>query len=354
LKILLLGDYSALHKNLQDGLIELGHDVTLVSHGDGWKQIGNDISLQSKRKGWIGKLDRKYIRPIKLISQLKGYDVVQFIGPLLFSQSFGYNEKLISYLIKHNKKSFLLAAGDNSIYWEHARQLRYWPNEEARAIDGETKYIWAKPSMKRWNHKMAGMVDGIIPITYSYAIGHEQFKNLCNTIPIPVDISKIQYQDNIVKDKIIIFHGLNRIGFKGTKYIKKAMEIIKEKYPDKVDIIIKGNMPLKEYLKLLKKTNIILDQTFGYNYGVNAVFSLALGKVTLSGCEPECLKEFKIKSSPVINILPDVDQIVSVLEELVQHPEKIPEIGKASRKYAEDLHDYKKIAQQYIDTWNNA
>jgi len=354
MKILLLGDYSALQLNLQEGLIELGHDVTLVSHGDDWKKIGNDISLQSKKKGFIGKLERKYILPLKLLPKLIDYDIVQFIGPILFSQSFGYNEKLISYIIKHNKKSFLLAAGDNSIYWENARKLRYWPNEEARSIDGETKYTWAKPRIRRWNYKMASMVDGIIPITYSYAIGHEQFGNLCNTIPIPMNISQIQYHDNIVNDKIVLFHGLNRIGFKGTKYIKKAMEIIKARYPDKVEIIIKGNMPLNEYLEVIQRTNLILDQTFGYNYGVNAVYSLAMGKVTLSGCEPECLKEFNIESSPVINILPDVDQIVSVLEDLVLHPEKIPEIGKASRKYAEELHDYKKIAQQYIDTWNNA
>ncbi|PHR59451.1 MAG: glycosyltransferase [Arcobacter sp.] len=354
MKILLLGDYSALQQNLKEGLVELGHEVTLVSHGDDWKKLDNDISLQSKRKGLIGKLDRKYFRPIKLIPQLTGYDVIQFIGPLLFSQSFGYNEKLISYLIKHNKKSFLLVAGDNSIYWKNARNLKYWPNEEARAIDGETKYIWNKNRMVRWNTKMATMVNGIIPIVYEYKVGHEKFSNLYQTIPIPVNIKNITYQENIIKNKIIIFHGLNRPGFKGTKYIKKAMEIIKEKFPEKVEIVIKGNIPLKEYLKLIQKTNIIIDQTYGYSYGVNAVFSLALGKVTLAGCEPECLKEFNIESSPVINILPDVDQIVSVLEELVLHPETIPVIGKASRKYAEELHDYKMIAQKYVDTWNNA
>lgn len=354
MKILLLGDYSALHQNLKEGLVALGHDVTLVSHGDGWKKTYNDISLQSPHKGWFGKIDRKYIRPIRLLPKLVGYDVVQFIGPLLFSQSFNYNERLIHHLIKHNKKSFLLAAGDNSIYWKNTHRLRYWPDEKARAIDGETKYIWDKPSMVRWNNKMAKMVNGIIPIIYEYVVGHEKFENLCNTIPIPMNISKVQYQENIVKDKIIIFHGLNRIGFKGTKYIKKAMEIIKERYPDKVEIIIKGNMPLVEYLELIKTTNIIIDQTYGYTYAVNGVYSLALGKVTLAGCEPECLTEFKIDTSPVINILPDVDQIVSVLENLVLHPETIPKIGKASREYAEKLHDYKKIAQQYIDTWHNA
>ena len=37
MKILLLGDFSAVHKNLKDGLLELGHDVVLASDGDGFK-----------------------------------------------------------------------------------------------------------------------------------------------------------------------------------------------------------------------------------------------------------------------------------------------------------------------------
>ena len=355
MKILLLGDFSAFHKNLKEGLCELGHEVTLVSHGDSWKKISNDISLQSPHKGIRGKLDRKYIRPIKLLPKLSGFDIIQFINPLQFSQSFNYNGKLISLLIKRNKKSFLVAAGDDSFYFKFAPNMKYSPLPTSIEIDENNRRpVWEKKKTIRWNHTMANLVNGIIPIMYEYAQGYKEFSNLQATIPIPMNIKDITYKENVVKDKIVIFHGLNRPGFKGTAQISQAMDIIQKRYPDKVETIIKGNMPLDDYLDLLDRTNIIIDQIYSYSYGVNAVYSLAMGKVTLSGCEPECLKEFNVENSPIINITPEVSQIVSVLEELIIHPEKVLEIGKLSRKYAEELHDYKKIAQKYIDTWNNA
>ena len=46
MKILLLGDYSAVNKYLKEGLVALGCDVTLASNGDSWKNIpGADMYL---------------------------------------------------------------------------------------------------------------------------------------------------------------------------------------------------------------------------------------------------------------------------------------------------------------------
>ena len=47
MKILLLGEYSAIHKNLREGLISLGHEVNLASNGDGWKLQQQNNSLQN-------------------------------------------------------------------------------------------------------------------------------------------------------------------------------------------------------------------------------------------------------------------------------------------------------------------
>ena len=43
MKILLLGEYSRLHSSLKEGLVKLGHEVTIVSSGDGMKQFKTDI-----------------------------------------------------------------------------------------------------------------------------------------------------------------------------------------------------------------------------------------------------------------------------------------------------------------------
>jgi len=37
MRILLVGEYSRLHNSLKEGLVKIGHDVFLLSRGDGFK-----------------------------------------------------------------------------------------------------------------------------------------------------------------------------------------------------------------------------------------------------------------------------------------------------------------------------
>ena len=45
MKILLLGEYSRLHNSLKEGLIALGHEVTIVGCGDKFKKFPVDYSI---------------------------------------------------------------------------------------------------------------------------------------------------------------------------------------------------------------------------------------------------------------------------------------------------------------------
>jgi hypothetical protein len=99
LKILLLGEFSALHKNLKEGLVALGHDVTIASDGDGWKGIKGDVFLGSSKSGVLGKID-KAINLIKVIPDFKDYDVVQFMAPVLFPNVLGINRFIVKNIIK--------------------------------------------------------------------------------------------------------------------------------------------------------------------------------------------------------------------------------------------------------------
>ena len=85
MKILLLGEFSALHKNLKDGLVDLGHDVILASDGDGFKNITRDIDLRPKLPSFLGKIEIRIKLLIYLFTKFKNFDVVQLINPYLFS-----------------------------------------------------------------------------------------------------------------------------------------------------------------------------------------------------------------------------------------------------------------------------
>ena len=91
------------------------------------------------------------------------------------------------------------------------------------------------------------------------------------------------YIKNTIKKKIIIFHGLNRFGFEDAKYIEDAFKVLSKKYPDDIELIIRGRMPLNCYLEILSKANIVIDQTNTYSLGVNGICALAIDKVVMGG-----------------------------------------------------------------------
>ena len=46
MRILLVGEYSRLHNSLKEGLVQLGHEVVLLSSGDGFKNFPSDIIIK--------------------------------------------------------------------------------------------------------------------------------------------------------------------------------------------------------------------------------------------------------------------------------------------------------------------
>ncbi|MFG7351466.1 hypothetical protein ACGMNB_10765 [Shewanella oncorhynchi] len=355
MKILLLGEFSALHKNLKEGLVELGHDVTIASAGDGWKHIDGDVDFGSNKKGYLGKIER-LLKLINVVPKFKNYDVVQFIAPVLFPKLLGLNLIITNYIIKNNKSIYLIGAGatDQITGIADFCENSYKYPQLYKEIKKSNPKMWSqtKPGRK-YNQWFFNKINGYIPIMYEYAQGYRMLNHnkLCSTVPIPMNIDKIQYKDNVVGDKVVIFHGLNREGVKGTPIIREAMEKIQHDYPNDVECIIDGKMSLDVYLQFLSRVNIVIDQAYSVSTGVNGVYNLAMGKVVVGGGELEYLKEFNLEKSPIIPIEPTCQNIYDQLRFLIENKSEITKIGKESRNFAEKFHDYKNIAQQYIDIW---
>ena len=81
---------------------------------------------------------------------------------------------------------------------------------------------------------------------------------------------------------------------------------------------------------------------------------MAKGKVVFTGAEQKWLDYYNLQENTVaINAFPDAQQIAEKLEWLIANPEKIIEIGANARAFIEKHHNYKMIAQRYIDKWNS-
>ena len=129
-------------------------------------------------------------------------------------------------------------------------QLDYWPFKGC-----EDDFL-----LNTQTHKdVVNMSNFIIPTFYDYtepwALHKDSVEN--NTF------AQIQLQSNLFprkKDRVIFFHGLNSECKKGTKYIRKALENIQQKYTNDVEVIIDGYMPQEKYLALMKKADVVIDQ----------------------------------------------------------------------------------------------
>lgn len=358
MKILLLGEYSGLFNSLKEGLVELGHNVTLISDGDGFKNYPSDYSWRVSNFGSLNPYF-SLLKGLSLFPKFTGFDIVYVVSPNIICGKPYFGPLLFNFLKRYNGKVFLCGAGMTAKifkYWYDSKGTKYnkYVNGYADEVGGDINrfYLYSSKLLKD-EMEILSIVDGYIPIMYEYAVPFLNHPKCCKTIPIPINPHKYDYSDNIVKDKIRIFHGKTKT-CKGGEYILKAFENLSTKYTKEVEFITKGNIPFDKYIPYLRTMNIIVDDANAYSLGMNALFSMSMGRIVLGGAEE--LGDMNLGYStknPAFNIISDVKNISDTLENLITNRETLVEKGIQSRKFVEDEHDYIKIAQNYLEVWNS-
>ena len=355
-RVLLLGDYSGFNKNLKKGLEELGCNVTLFSNGDYWKKIsgGDDILYNISSDRLINKFNDRIIQPIINRKRFYGYDIVQSIHEVVFEPYI--NSLMLNTIKERNGQLFINKCGNSvTVYraWK-AGKLGYYifdgnPDKYKRYTSNRISDILARKS-EDYVDKIA---DGIVPMGYEYAVGISGYRNRKPTIAQPIDLSELDYSPNIVKDRIVFYHGITRSADKGSDYIQKAFEIIQRKYPNDVKMIIADKMPYDKYIETIKKANVIVDDCKGLGWGMNSCIAMALGRLAMSHATRESYEEFGLRETPIFCITHDVNQIVSQIESIIEKRNSIEEMGFKSREFVENNHDCIKVAEKYIKVWCN-
>ncbi|RED48453.1 glycosyltransferase [Seonamhaeicola aphaedonensis] len=376
MKILLLGEYSNFHNSLKKGIESLGHKVVIAGRNDGFKSYPVDISFDPVV---TVKKPLRYIRGIiyrvckfdisiyeivflflKNKKKLKNFDVVQFINEYPIKSTPFFDRFLLKSIFKHNNKVFISACGDDVIYLNyllntslpHHILTPYIKNPKLKKhFKFSLNYL--SKSHKKLHDYVVKHSNGFIPADMDYEMAYKDLSIAKPLIPFPINTDAIKYNPLKVKDKIHIFHGINRVNFykKGNDYFCEALKHIQNKYKDRVIITEVTSIPYKEYIKLYNKCHILLDQVYAYDQGYNALEAMAQGKVVFTGISKQFTEYYNINKTIGIHTIPNVDKIVNDLIYLIENPKKIEEISKNSRAYILEYHDYKKVAQQYIDCW---
>lgn len=360
MKILLIGEYSGLNKELKSSLVALGHEVTLAAACDFWKKFDADISLGHGDNIYIYKL-RQLVLPLVKLKSFTGFDVVHVINFYIIPRIPALNLLMIKFLKKNNGVVTLSGSGDDPFFVKYSEEtMRYSPIPNHERYDrGKPYYMRSKIHVESM-HEYMKYVDGVIPIMYEYystfsaaGYGHKTSR----PIPIPIDCENIEFKESSINEKIVFFHGLNRPGFKGTFLIEKAFSKLNDKYPKNVECIIDGKMPFDKYMHVISKTNVSVDQVFSYSLAMNALYSMAQGKVVAGGGEQESSILYGGALPPVINLLPDERSIFLslkiYLEEVFDNRGLLFERAFASREFVQLHHSPDLVATAYINYWAN-
>lgn len=377
MRILLVGEYSGFHNALKKGLIEHGHEVTLIGDGDGFKLFPVDISLAHKRfpehslrqklRVAVWKLTGIDIRDRALLFRfresehlLKNYDIVQFINSNPFQCEPPVEWKMLEYLIKNNRKFFIAACGDDVPYahyltHEHKGYSILKPEKgklmPAANIIHTLKY--AKPGYILNYKRLLAQSKNIIPSNTDFAAALKNEPKATPIIPAPVQVDFLPLNQNQNLQVIHIFMGINQSNYwkKGINYFEEALKIIENRYPSRVVVTRATNMPYETYIKAYKNCHILLDQVLCYDQGYNALEAMAQGKVVFAGGSEVYLEAHGLQEIPVIDAQPDVHHLVNQLEKLINNPKEILIIGLKARNHVLHYHNYKNIAKQYLDLY---
>lgn len=355
MNVLLIGEYSNLHNTLADGLRQLGHTVTVVSNGDFWKDYPRDIDL-SRGKGLLGGL-KLYIKVLRTLPRLRGYDIVQLINPMFLELRAERLFSVYRYLRRHNRKMVLGAFGMD-YYWAHVctteKLLRYSDfnigstlRTNHEAVD--ERHDWIGTAKERLNRMIAADCDAIVPCLYEYWRCYQPlFPNKTTFIPLPIRIEP--QTDTEPSSKLRLFIGINktRNAYKGTDIMLKAAEYVANKYPDRVELRKACSLPFNEYQKMMDGSDAILDQLYSYTPSMNSLLAMSKGIIDIGGGEPEnydILDEQELR--PIVNVTPSYESVVEALERLVNNPSMVEQLKADSRRYVVRHHDHIRVAKRY-------
>lgn len=366
MKILLIGDASNFHYTLARGVTREGHEVTVASNGSGWMNTSRDIDL-TRREGAMGAIEYAS-RLLRFIAAARGYDIVQVINPIFLHLRPNKMRWIFDTLKRNNRHIIYEALGTDYNYVRACLDGITFRYSDYLIGDRPTPYSlahpdnqeqWLSKSMRDYTRHFTDAVSGITACLYEYYRAYEGiYPDKLSYGGIPVDIPTGPCRIEEVPDKVRLFIGIQsrRSLLKGTDILLRAAQSVAARHPDRCELIVVEDMPLKEYRQRLATAHVLLDQIYSYTPATNALMALAHGIVTVSGAEPEYYRFIgEDELQPIINVSPlqSLEQIERSIEGLVLHKERLPELSRQSRQFAARHNSTEVVARRHIDFWQS-
>lgn len=362
----MLGDYSNLHACLAKQLRKNGHEVTLVSDKGGYMKTEADIEMR-RQPGIIGSFRYLY----KIMASLpswSGYDVVQLINPVFFALKPGKLKIIFDILKKNNRSVFLTLCGNDHFFVKDCVDSDLFRFSEFRVgkekaplvlCDPKREAGWLIPGHADYTQHLYDTIDGAMSILPEYDMSarlHMDPQKLIFT-NIPIDLKTLDFTAMNFEGRIRILIGMrgNMEIQKGTAKMLDICKSLEKEMPEKCEIRVVKNLSLADYLEELRKSHIVIDQLYSYSPGTNALQTMALGRITASGGQPEYYEYLREDTQPIFCLSPleDDNTIKKRLKALILDVERMKRMSKEGRGLVEKHNDVCNVARIFEDHWKN-
>jgi glycosyltransferase involved in cell wall biosynthesis len=158
------------------------------------------------------------------------------------------------------------------------------------------------------------------------------------------------YSNNDGKNGVVkILHTPNHRGFKGTEFLIKAIEELKEEGLN-VELVLLEKVQNDKVREIMKEVDILAEQ-FVTGYGLSAIEGMASGLPVLSNLDnPNYTEVYRrysfLDECPIVSTR--IEDIKENLRMLIINPKLREELGKLSRRYVEKYHSFTTF--QYLFT----
>lgn len=371
MRILLIGEYSNVHHTLSEAFRRCGHEVLLISDGDGWKDYPRDVDLHRRKEGPFGSL--LYLAQLAcLLPQLRGYDVVQIINPIFLDVKARWNRWVFDYLKRHNRMVSVGCYGDDYYVISRMQDDRYLSYTDffaaGRKIDHEVNRrrcaAWLSEPKASLTRYVMAKADCLMACLYEYWKVYDtpEFHDRLHYLPLPVEVkaqkeTMASNEDGNTSGSAcrILFAVQKRRGqMKGTDQLAPLFDRLAEEYPSQVTLTKVESVPFAEYQRLVAASDVIVDQLYSFTPAMAALESLSQGKIVISGYEAE-YRGFigGEEETGIINLRPfDDERNYQLLVETLTDAQKIARLKRCSQAFVRKYHDADQVAQRYLDVWS--
>lgn len=173
------------------------------------------------------------------------------------------------------------------------------------------------------------------------------FYKKCFKYQLPMDLEKYNFTDEFKNNgKLLLVHAPTSPIFKGTEYVIKTINNLKENYD--FDFILIQNMSHEAAKKLYKKSDIVIDQVIAGSYGGLAVECMAMGKPVIAWISDYMKKKYP-EELPIVSANPS--NLYEKIEELILDKNKRIQLGIKGREYVEKYNNVNNVVEDLISIY---